>query len=134
MNLIDKVSFLISKERLIEEGDRVLLAISGGIDSTVLLFVLLEVRRRLPFGLALAHVNHQLRGAESQRDEDFVRNLGERFKLPLYVERADVKGHAARHGLSVQHAGRNVRYDFFEETAKKHRYNKIVLGHNLDDS
>jgi tRNA(Ile)-lysidine synthase len=133
MNLVDKVKALIEKENLIGKGDRVLLGASGGIDSTTLLFVLDEIKRSLPFDLGLAHVNHQLRGEESERDEGFVRGLGERFDLPIYVKKADVKGHAVRSGLSVQHAGRTVRYDFFEEMAKAHRYNRVAIAHNLDD-
>lgn len=133
MNLIDKVKKIIEKEKLIEEGDRVLLGASGGIDSTTLLFVLLEIRNKLPFELGIAHVNHLLRGIESDRDEDFTKTLADRYSIPCYIKKIDVKKHAKKSGMSIQHAGRDVRYGFFEEIARTKNYNKIAIAHHLDD-
>ncbi len=131
--LVRRVRDLIIHEDLIQEGDRVLLAVSGGIDSTVLLFLLLEIRETIPFEIALAHVNHQLRGRESQRDETFVRKLSKRLGLRLFVQRADVRDIALRHHLSLQHAGREARYGFFNTLLAKHGYTRIAVAHNLDD-
>ncbi|OPY77620.1 MAG: tRNA(Ile)-lysidine synthase [Syntrophorhabdus sp. PtaU1.Bin153] len=132
-DLIRKVRDVILKERLIEPGDRVLLGISGGVDSATLLFVLQEIRQELPFTLALAHVNHLLRGKESERDEEFVKGLADRLSLPCYVKRINVRDEARRTGKSLQHAGRDVRYGFFDALATEHDFSTIAIAHNLDD-
>ena len=109
------------------------MAISGGIDSTTLLFVLLEIQKKIGFELGLAHINHMLRGKESERDEEFIKKLALRLHLPLYVKRVDVKKIALDKGLSIQHAGREARYRFFNEVITEYGYNKIAIAHNLDD-
>ncbi len=133
MDLAGKVKKIITKANLIEEGDSVLLGASGGIDSTVLLYVLLNISRQTPFSLGLAHVNHRLRGSESQRDENFVKDLARRLSLPLHATKVNVKERASASGISLQHAGRELRYAFFSDIAKKHNYNKIAIAHTLDD-
>lgn len=132
-NLIGKVIKTINKENLIEEGDSILLGASGGIDSTVLLFALLKIAQQIPFKLGLAHINHALRSEESERDEDFVKDLARRFSLPFHTKKVNVKGFASVSGISLQHAGRELRYTFFNDIAKIHNYNKIAIAHNLDD-
>jgi tRNA(Ile)-lysidine synthase len=133
MDLLYKVRKIVERDRLIAEGEKVLVGVSGGIDSTALLCIFREIAPIIPFEMALAHVNHQLRGEESQRDEDFLRALAEEFSLPIHVGRVDVGQYAKTHGLSAQHAARNLRYGFFHETAAHFGYDKIALAHNLDD-
>lgn len=132
-DLIRQVTKTILQEKLIEKDDKVLLAISGGIDSTTLLFVLLEIQKNIGFDLGLAHINHMLRGKESERDEEFIKKLALRLHLQLYVKRVDVKKIALDRGLSIQHAGREARYHFFDEVITEYSYNKIAVAHNLDD-
>lgn len=132
-DLCYRVRRIIEEERLIEVGEKVLLGLSGGIDSSTLLHLLLEIKDTLLFGVGIAHVNHLLRGEESLRDEDFVRDLSGRLSLPCHVVRIDVREEARREGKSIQHAGRDARYDFFERTAKENHYQKIVIAHTLDD-
>jgi tRNA(Ile)-lysidine synthase len=132
-NLVQKVTKTIVQENLIEENDKVLLGISGGIDSTTLLFVLLEVQTKIGFELGLAHINHMLRGKESERDERFIKELARKLNIPLYVRKSDIKKMAVEKGLSIQHAGREARYAFFDEVMTQHGYNKIAVAHNLDD-
>ena len=132
-DLIRQVTKTILQEKLIEKDDKVLLAISGGIDSTTLLFVLLEIQKNIGFDLGLAHINHMLRGKESERDEEFIRKLAFRLRLQLYVKKVDVKKIALDRGLSIQHAGREARYHFFNEVITEYGYNKIAVAHNLDD-
>jgi len=131
--LVRSITKTVVREKLIERNDKVLVGISGGIDSTALLFVLLEIQKEIDFNLGLGHVNHMLRGKESERDEQFVRKLAEELHLPFYLERIDIRNIAVQKGLSIQHAGREARYGFFNEIAKKHGYNKIAIAHNLDD-
>ena len=133
MNLVDKVKKTIEQEKLIRTGDNVLVGASGGIDSTVLLYVLSEISKQIGFKIGIAHLNHQLRGDESVRDEMFVEDLACKFSLPFHVKKADVKGCAKQCGISLQHAGRDLRYAFFEDIINTHGYNKIAVAHNLDD-
>jgi tRNA(Ile)-lysidine synthase len=133
MDLVSKVRNIIEQERLIEPGERVLLGLSGGIDSTALLHVLMEIRSCFPLEIGVAHINHLLRGEESERDEIFVRTLAERFSVPCHVVRVDVKKEATGSGKSLQHVGRDVRYRFYGETALSHGYGKIGVAHTLDD-
>ena len=121
------------RKNSLRKNDKVLLGISGGIDSTTLLFVLLEIQKTIDFELGLAHINHMLRGKESERDEEFVKKLAGRLRLPLYVKRVDIKKIAVEKGLSIQHAGREARYHFFNEVITQYGYNKIAIAHNLDD-
>ena len=118
MDLVSKIKNIINREGLIAEGDRVLVGCSGGIDSVTLLFVLREISHDLPFDLGIAHVNHLLRGQESDRDEDFVRGLADRFSIPCYVRKVNVQDEARKSGKSLQHAGRDIRYRFFDEMAE----------------
>ena len=133
ITLVQEVTKTIVQENLIEKNDKVLLGISGGIDSTTLLFVLLEIQKSISFELGLAHINHMLRGKESERDEGFVKKLAVRFHLPLYIKKVDIKRIALEKGLSIQHAGREARYHYFDEVITQHGYNKIAIAHNLDD-
>jgi len=111
----------------------VLLGLSGGIDSTVMLHLLLDAGEALSFKLGIAHINHLLRGEESERDEEFVKGLTARFSLPCHVMRVDVRGEAKKSGKSLQHAGRDARYGFFAKTVADHGYTKIGIAHTLDD-
>jgi tRNA(Ile)-lysidine synthase len=133
MDLVRKIKKIIIQDGLIAEGDRVLIGCSGGIDSVTLLFVLREISHELSFELGIAHVNHLLRGEESDRDEDFVRGLADRFSIPCYIRRVNVKDEARKAGKSLQHAGRDIRYYFFDEMAGQLNFNKIAIAHNLDD-
>jgi tRNA(Ile)-lysidine synthase len=131
--IVQKVTKTIVQEKLIGNNDKVLLGISGGIDSTALLFVLLEIQKTIDFELGLAHINHMLRSKESERDERFVKKLAGRLRLPLYIKRVDIKKIAVEKGLSIQHAGREARYHFFNEVITQYGYDKIAIAHNLDD-
>ncbi len=131
--LTKKVEKNIIHEKLFETGDKILLGISGGIDSTTLLYVLLEIQKSANFTLGLAHINHMLRGKESERDERFVRKLARRFQLPLHLKRINIDKAAHEKGQSIQHAGREARYRYFDEVASQYGYNKIAIAHNLDD-
>lgn len=135
MNLVDKVKRTIENEHLIEDGDNVLIGLSGGIDSTALLYVLADIAQRDHFKIkiGIAHINHLLRGEESDRDQHFIETLARKFSFPCYVKKLDVRAYAQEKGISLQHAGRNVRYNFFHEISLEHAYDKIAVAHNLDD-
>ncbi len=130
MALLERLNAFARQHDLLPENTAVLVAISGGVDSVVLVHLLLQ--RGQP--LALAHANFQLRGAESDEDERFVHALAEEWKVPLYVKRFDTRAYAEEHGRSVQVAARQLRYSWFEQLCKEHGWERLATGHNLNDS
>ena len=123
----------IRKHQLLRAGDRVGVAVSGGADSVALLRLLLELRKKVGFVLSVVHFNHQLRGAESDGDEQFVAMLARRHKLDLFHETGDVAAHAAEKHLSLETAAREMRYRYFRQLLLEGRLNRIATGHTLDD-
>jgi tRNA(Ile)-lysidine synthase len=113
----------------IRAGDRLAAAVSGGADSVALLCLLLELRKELGIVLSIAHVNHKLRGEESDEDERFVAMLARQHRLELHAWDAPVD----RHGPSIEAAARKLRYDFFRQLAREGRVNKVTTAHTLDD-
>lgn len=107
-----------------------LLAISGGRDSVALLHWLISSGMS---GLVLCHLNHGLRGRESGQDAAFVRRLARQYGLPCEISRVDVQAYAARQGMSLETAGRVVRYAYLGEMAVKHSAERIYLAHHADD-
>ena len=103
----------IRRQELLRAGDRVGVAVSGGIDSVALLRVLLELRSELGIVLSVVHFNHRLRGAESDRDQEFVGSLAREFGLEFFVDGEDVAQRAAEEHVSVETAARELRYGFF---------------------
>ena len=132
--MLEQMLKTIEEHGLIEPNDAVLAALSGGPDSVALLEGLLRLRKRLSFSLTAAHLNHRLRGAESDEDERFVRNLAEKRKLPLIVEARQVGRIRQRKGGSLEEIAREARYAFLRRAAGKCGANKIALGHNSDDN
>jgi tRNA(Ile)-lysidine synthase len=122
----------IFRGKLIEPGDHVLLAYSGGQDSSGLLSLLLRLKSKLNFHLSLAHLNHGLR-ASAREDEEFVRKMAEEHNLPLVIKRVKVREYARRHHLNLEEAGRRLRYEFLEETSRRLLANKIATAHTIDD-
>lgn len=133
-NIAQKVSRFIRDHQLIQTGDKVLVALSGGADSVVLLDVLISLKEEFHIPLYAAHFHHGIRGAEADRDEDFVRELCEKRQMPLYCEKADVPAIAARLGESVELCGRNLRYRFFEKVARQLGGAKIATAHHSSDN
>lgn len=109
---------------------RILLAVSGGVDSMVMLHAF--HRLGLPFGIA--HCNFQLRGAESDADADFVHETADRLSIPVFIERFDTATYAQEKGISTQMAARDLRYDWFAILAEQEGYQAVATAHNLNDS
>jgi tRNA(Ile)-lysidine synthase len=131
--LIDKLRGAIHRFGLLNKGDRVLVALSGGPDSVALLYGLLAIRREYNLKLFAAHLNHKLRGAESDGDEEFTKKLASRLKLRFFSKRINVKREAKRRKASIEETAREVRYQYLESVAKKIKADKIALGHQADD-
>lgn len=124
----------IEENSLLESVQSVLLGFSGGIDSSVLFDVLLSLRHKYGFTLYAAHVNHMIRGAESDSDETFVRTACANAGIELFCERIDVPRLAKETSRSTELAARDARYAFFEKCASEHGIDRIVTAHNADDN
>jgi tRNA(Ile)-lysidine synthase len=131
MNLLDAFNDFIAKERLFSPDDRILLAVSGGLDSVVLC----ELSYRADFRLVIAHCNFQLRGSESDRDEDFVRQLAQRYDREVLIQRFDTRAYAASRQLSIQVAARELRYGWFGQIVEGWKEKAVIVtAHQLDDN
>jgi len=132
---MERVAATMEKYGMLEGARAVLVGVSGGCDSTSLLHILSFLAPRFGFELAAAHVNHHLRGRESDRDRDFVVSMCREYGVPLRVLEADVAGAAAERRVSLEQAGRDIRYGFFESAAAEMGPGtRIATAHTLSDS
>jgi len=131
---INGVRDTIKKYGLLDKGDVVIVAVSGGPDSTALLFALDALKREYGLKLRVAHLDHMFRAsAETRKDREYVSKLARKLKLPLIFKKIDVPASAKGSGMSLEEAAREKRYGFLLETAKETGAGKIALGHTLDD-
>ena len=126
--LLERVTGFITRTSMANGGARIGVAVSGGADSVVLLHLLNQLRARCHFELAVVHVNHRLRGRESDLDEQFVRDLAGRLALPVFVE-----SEAVPLGGNLEQAARDQRRNFFAQLRDEGLVNRIALGHTLSD-
>ena len=130
--LEQKVLKTIEKYNLITSGDRVLVAVSGGIDSVVLLHVLMQMADELDITLGLAHLDHQMRD-ESHLDARFVKDLAEHYEIEAIIHEEDAFESKSRLRTSLEAASREMRYQFLKSAAQMFNTSVVVLGHHLDD-
>jgi tRNA(Ile)-lysidine synthase len=114
MTLIEKFISNNNTQHLFQKKDRLLIAVSGGADSVVLC----ELCHVTGFNFEIAHCNFQLRGEESERDENFVRSLAEKYRVRVFVKRFDTNTYAENNKVSIQVAARELRYAWFDELLK----------------
>ncbi len=121
----------------IKPGDRLCAAVSGGADSVALLCALhganLAVHSALGVGLSVVHIHHGIRGAEADADEAFVKDLCNRFDLPLHLHRADVPARASASGETLEEAARTVRYEVFHSLLRSGEADSVLTAHTLED-
>ena len=131
--MIEDVLNTIKIYNMFNKGDKVIIAVSGGPDSISLLYLLHSLKDKLHISLAVAHVNHSLRGAESDKDEAYVKEFCNKFSIDCFVRKADILKREEEKGISCETAGREVRYEFFSELLKEIKADKIALAHNAND-
>jgi tRNA(Ile)-lysidine synthase len=129
----DKILRVLKKYEMLEPGNTLLVAVSGGMDSVALLHTLNRLKARLDMSLHVVHFNHNLRGEESFRDAAFVESLAKKLDLPYTIGSGSVKELARLQKVSMEEAARTLRYRFFYEAAEKVGADKITTAHTIDD-
>ncbi len=129
-----KVIKFVDHFKLLNNGEKVLIALSGGPDSVFSLFFFNKFSKRFGITLAAAHLNHMLRGKQADRDEEFCKRTCADIRVEFYPEKYDVAGFAKQNKISVEEAARKVRYDFLLRIAKNYRFDKIITAHTMDDN
>jgi len=132
-DVIDRILDIIKKHNLIENGESVIVGVSGGPDSVCLLHALHSLTQELNIKIFASHINHMLRGEESEGDERYVRELCERLGITLHTKSFDIKKISRDKGLSLEETGREVRYHQFALLADHVGAKKIAVAHNKND-
>ena len=130
--LEEKVRKTIREYNLIEKNDSIVVGVSGGPDSMTLLSILLKLKEEFNLKIYVAHVNHMLR-ENAIKDEGYVKEFCEKNNIEIFIKKANIFEIAQKEKIGLEEAGRNVRYNFFEEVLKKTESNKIAIAHNLND-
>lgn len=128
-----KVKKYITEQKLLVAGDHVLIGVSGGADSLALLYFLEKYAKEFEITLGVGHLHHDLRGKIADEDEAFVRDFCFRRGVPFYSRKRDIKNLAISQKISIEEAGRNERHGFLRFIAKKEKYNRIAMGHHIND-
>lgn len=131
----EKILKTIRKYNLIENGDRVIIGVSGGPDSMTLLSVLLEIKeeKTIDFDMVVCHINHMIR-EEASCDEEYVSEFCKKYSIPFFAQRIDVQKLSEKEKIGEEEAGRKARYEFFNEILEKTSSNKIATAHTANDN
>jgi tRNA(Ile)-lysidine synthase len=130
---LKKFKQTIARYDLLGKGEKVLVAVSGGPDSVALLYALMEIKNEFDLDICVAHLNHKLRGRESDQDQKFVKNLASEVDLKFFTKSIDVKKEAKKRKLSLEETARLVRYSYLEDLANRIKADRIAVGHQADD-
>ncbi len=128
--MLQRFNSFLRKQELCRPDDRILLTVSGGIDSVVMAHLFKEAG----YDCAIAHCNFQLRGEDSELDETFVRSLAASLEIPVFVKRFNVDAEMKQRGISLQMAARDLRYGWFEELLSEHSMDRVATAHNKNDA
>lgn len=131
--IVDRVRSTINKYSLLEKGDKVVLGLSGGPDSVCLLHILKQLESEYNISIYAAHLNHQIRGIEAQKDVMYISQLCDSLGVKFFVKSINVPKYCKENGLSIEEGARKLRYEMFYEIKQKTKSNKIAIGHNLND-
>lgn len=131
--LEEEVFNTIKKYNMINEGDKIVIGVSGGPDSITLLNVLNKFKEKLNIKIYVAHINHMIR-AEADEETEYVKEFCNRLDVEFFCKKIDAQEEAKKLKIGTEEAGRNIRYAFFEEVAKRVEANKIATAHNSNDN
>lgn len=131
--IVDRVRSTINEYNLLQKGDKVVLGLSGGPDSVCLLHILKQLENEYDISIYAAHLNHQIRGIEAQKDVMYISNLCDSLGVKLFVKSINVPAYCKENSLSIEEGARKLRYEMFYEIKQKTKSNKIAIGHNLND-
>ena len=131
--LEEKVLTTIEKYNMIQNDDKIVIGVSGGPDSMTLLNILNNIKEKWNIKLYVAHINHMMR-KEADEETEYVKEFCAKIKVDFFAKRIKVEEEAKRLKIGTEEAGRNIRYAFFEEIAKKVGANKIATAHNSNDN
>lgn len=132
--LTGKVQQFVKQKGLLQSGHKIIAAVSGGIDSMVMLDLLVHLQKLWKLEIVVAHVNFQLRGKESDGDEQFVQKIAKAYAFPFYSQQTDTKSIAEKHKRSVQETAREIRYSFFDTLKKSLQADVVATAHNANDN
>lgn len=131
---IRKVRRTLLDHALLPEGAAVLAGVSGGPDSMALLHALMVLSPVLSFRVGVAHFNHRLRGEAAEADARFVAEAAQAYGISCHIASGDIRKESRNRGLSLEEAGRNARYRFFEAVCREQGFDRIAVGHHQDDN
>lgn len=131
--IVDRVRSTINKYNLLQKGDKIVLGLSGGPDSVCLLHILKQLEEEYDISIYAAHLNHQIRGIEAQKDVMYISQLCDSLGVKFFVKSINVPEYCKKNGLSIEEGARKLRYEMFYEIKQKTKSNKIAIGHNLND-
>ena len=131
---IQKFYQTITQYDMIQKGEAILVGVSGGPDSMALLHALMALSDFMDLRLGVAHLNHCLRQAAADNDEKFVVAVAKKYELPVFAEKKNILQEREKTGFSIEEAGREARYHFFNTVCRKKAFDKIAVGHHQDDN
>jgi tRNA(Ile)-lysidine synthase len=127
---VQRFTHFIQQNQLFGPDSRLLAAVSGGMDSVLMVYLL----KAAGYSFGIAHCNFQLRGAEAYADQQFCQQLADELQLPFYTINFDTEAYAQQHHVSIQMAARDLRYQWFEQIRQQHQYHFIALAHHQNDT
>ncbi len=133
MELVEKLKSSLTSNNLVKRGDKILLAVSGGLDSTALLDMFSKIQEAFDLTLGILHVHHGIRGEDADRDLKFVRNLSKKYNLPFYFKKVDSKKFMREQRYSLEESARILRYQVYDDFLKQTRFDKLATAHTADD-
>lgn len=133
-NLLQKVEHFINRELYVDNSYKIIVAVSGGVDSIVLLDILFNLSKKIGYELSIAHFNHKIRSKTSDIDEQFVISLAKYYQLRINSASGKVKDYAKKNSISVETAARVLRYNFFEKVSRTINADLLATAHTQDDN
>ena len=132
--MLTKVINNIEKYHMLQQGDHIIVGISGGADSVSLVHILHSLKDKYNLSVTAVHVNHCLRGLDADKDENYVISFCNSLSIPVKVYRKDIASIAEKTGATLEEAGRSIRYQAFYDTLREVKANKIAVAHNMNDN